>query len=246
MSKELQLERPRRVTVVESIIEQLVALIRNGTLKAGDKLPSERELIEMLGVSRSSVREALQALAAMDLVEGRVGEGTFVKGLRKQVDLGPDISTLSAALQKEMRVHLNQARLILERGIVESACKGIDAAGAASLQRVLDAYLNADENLSSDARWIAHDQIHIAIAEVTGNPLLVRLLQTLLGMVPWSLRDRGFLDGTSERNARHQAAEREIHIRLCEAVIRGDAPAALAWIERHAAQEADVIAECYG
>ena len=55
----LRLKHPRKITLVASIVEQLVETIQNGTLKPGDKLPSERQLIQMLGVGRSSVREAL-------------------------------------------------------------------------------------------------------------------------------------------------------------------------------------------
>ena len=63
MQPTISLERPRKVTVVQSIVEQIVRQIQTGKLTAGDKLPSERQLIAMLQVSRSSVREALQALA---------------------------------------------------------------------------------------------------------------------------------------------------------------------------------------
>src|SRR6187549_1095214 len=75
---DLFLEQPRKVTVVESIVEQLVRQIQAGRLKPGDKLPSERQLIDMLNVGRSSIREALQGLAAIGVVESRAGQGSFV------------------------------------------------------------------------------------------------------------------------------------------------------------------------
>jgi len=75
----ITLKQPRKITLVASIVEQLVENIQNGTLQPGDKLPSERQLIEMLRVGRSSVREALQGLVMMGLVEIRPGQGTFVK-----------------------------------------------------------------------------------------------------------------------------------------------------------------------
>ena len=68
------------MTLVESIIEQIVTQIHDGNLQPNDRLPSERQLIDMLGVGRSSVREALQGLSAMGLVEIRPGDGTFVEG----------------------------------------------------------------------------------------------------------------------------------------------------------------------
>src|SRR5689334_22748078 len=75
---DLILEQPRKVTVVESIVEQIVRQIQVGRLKPGDKLPSERQLIEMLNVGRSSIREALQGLAAIGVVESRAGQGSFI------------------------------------------------------------------------------------------------------------------------------------------------------------------------
>jgi len=65
-------------TLARSIAERLLNLISDGTIKPGDKMPSERELMDKLKVARSTVREALQALAAVNIVEIRPGVGTFV------------------------------------------------------------------------------------------------------------------------------------------------------------------------
>src|SRR5665647_336075 len=91
MTNEIKLQPPQKSTVVESIIEQLVEQIRDGRLQPGNKLPSERQLIAMLGVSRSSVRESLQGIAAMGLVEIRQGEGTFVKEIKPNLGIDAPI-----------------------------------------------------------------------------------------------------------------------------------------------------------
>jgi len=246
MAENLPLEPPRRVTVVDSIIEQLVSLIQQGALKPGDRLPSERQLMERLGVSRSSVREALQGLAAMGLVEGCVGQGTFVRASRLQFSPDLDITTLSTYLQREMRHHLNQARLFLESDTVTLAAQKINASSRAMLLKALEDYEAHRGTASEEKRWPAHDRMHLAIAEATGNPILVRVLQTLLDLVPKSLRDRGLLLGSSEQVAGRVEAERAYHRQLCEAIARGDAPAALAWMERHAEAESQLIDEYYG
>lgn len=247
MADNLPLQPPRRVTVVESIIDQIVALIQNGTLKVGDRLPSERQLMEMLGVSRSSVREALQGLTAMDLVEGRAGEGTFVKAVRlPPAGLGPDIAVLSTALQREMRLHLNQARLIVEEDIVVLAAEHADSAGRRAILTALAEYESLQRFVTEENGWPAHDQIHIAIAQATGNPILARMIQMLLELVPKALRDKGLLLGTPERNMERVEAERHIHRQLCEAIVRGDGPAARAWVKRHADHEEQIVSEYYG
>ena len=65
--------------VYEEVIEQIKDMIYNGILKKGDKLPSERDMVEELQVSRTSVREALRSLEVIGLIESRQGEGNFIK-----------------------------------------------------------------------------------------------------------------------------------------------------------------------
>jgi GntR family transcriptional regulator, transcriptional repressor for pyruvate dehydrogenase complex len=246
MADHLSLQPPRRVTVVESIIEQIVALIQKGTLKPGDRLPSERQLMEMLSVSRSSVREALQGLAAMDLVEGRVGEGTFIKAFKPRFPLGLDIAALSTALQKEMRLHLNQARLIVEEDIVMLAAANKDGPNRDAIMSALQKYEALQPAVSDDEGWPAHDQIHLAIAQATGNPILVRMIQMLLDLVPRALRDKGLMRGEPPEATARIEAERQIHRQLCEAIAAGDGPAAKEWIRRHARHEEQIVSEYYG
>ena len=75
--------------IYEEIVDQLKMMIIQGNLKPGDKLPSERELSEQLGVSRSSVREALSALEAMSILDIRSGEGTFVRETSQSATIEP-------------------------------------------------------------------------------------------------------------------------------------------------------------
>ena len=71
--------RPKKIS--EEIVEQIKNLIAKGELKPGDRIPSERDLATMLGVSRPSVREAIMVLEATGFVESRQGGGTFVRAL---------------------------------------------------------------------------------------------------------------------------------------------------------------------
>ena len=71
--------RPKKIS--EEIVEQIKMLISRGELKPGDRIPSERELALMLGVSRPSVREAIMVLDAMGFLEARQGGGTYVRTL---------------------------------------------------------------------------------------------------------------------------------------------------------------------
>jgi GntR family transcriptional regulator, transcriptional repressor for pyruvate dehydrogenase complex len=238
---DLQLVPPRKKTVVESIIEQLIEKIKDGTLQTGAKLPSERQLIDMLHVSRSSVREALQGLSAMDLIEIRPGDGTFVKELKPQFYLNLDIQSLSSVLQKQMYRHMNQARLVLESGIAELAATQINPETRQSIVEALQAYEAGATAISDETGWPGHNRVHQAIAEATGNPILGQILDSLLEHIPQSLRRKTILLGTPEQVAQRVAEEKHIHTQLCHAVMKGDANMACEWIGHHAEHEEQLI-----
>ena len=70
---------PIKVTkIYEQVIQQIKDMIADGTLKSGDKLPTERELVEKFNVSRASIREALRSLESIGIVESKQGEGNFI------------------------------------------------------------------------------------------------------------------------------------------------------------------------
>jgi GntR family transcriptional repressor for pyruvate dehydrogenase complex len=247
MASELRLDPPQKVTIVESIIEQLVTQIRDGSLRPNDRLPSERQLIDMLGVGRSSVREALKGLSAMGLVEIRPGEGTFVRELRPGEDLfNTDIQTLSRGLQKEMRKHLNQARLALETGILTVAAEVKTKEGDARIRQALAAYEQDLSQDPADVDWTVHDQLHLALAEATGNDILVDMLHRLIELVPYSLRDLQATNVGREEMSQFYSTWGTIHRQLCDAVLSGDARSARAWMRRHSEYEDINIERDYG
>ena len=75
--------------VARSVVNRILDLIRTGMLRAGDRLPSERELIEILDISRPSLREALRALSMLGVIESRHGGGAFVTDLEARTLLAP-------------------------------------------------------------------------------------------------------------------------------------------------------------
>lgn len=250
MKSGLILTPPQKTTVVDSIIEQIVTKIRDGELSSGDRLPSERGLIEMLNVSRSSVREALKGLAAMGLVETKPGEGTFVKKNRPTFDVyESNIETLSETLQKEMRHYMNQARYVLEMNIVTLAAENITQEAANSIHEAwenLSAYEDDAILNQQNVNWETHDRFHLSIAEASGNPFLAQLLNQLFGSIPESLRDKNLRFGDIETRRRVLMANQIIHENLGKAVIQGNAPLAQKWINQHADFEELNINQSYG
>jgi DNA-binding FadR family transcriptional regulator len=245
MAIEIKLQPPQKSTVVVSIIEQLVEQIRDGRLQPGNRLPSERQLIAMLGVSRSSVRESLQGLAAMGLVEIRHGEGTFVKEETANNGIDVPIDMHPLALQKDLRIQLNQARFHLEIGIITDACMKITPSSAYMITQALDDYYKDRNNFPQEINWRVHDRIHLSIAQATGNRFLIQMLQSLLDLVPSSLREGGVLFGTPDDIQKNFQIDKEIHYELCTAIVKGDEPGARKWMKRHAQQEDEIIKRYY-
>src|SRR6185503_16352485 len=106
--------------VAERVVSHLWRMIRRGRFRPGDRLPTERDLADELGVSRHSVRAALQFLTAMGVVRSRQGAGTFIQDGPPTLDSEP--LRLLAALHGFTREEMFEARGVLE----------VDAAGLAA------------------------------------------------------------------------------------------------------------------
>ena len=130
------LEPPKKTRLYENIIEQLVTLIRDGTLKPGDKLPPERKLAEELKVSRTAIREALRSLETMGYISSKVGGGTYINELTLQNVMSPFSSLLSQ--NKKLIIELIQVRMLLETEIARSAAKHITPSKIKQIQKTID------------------------------------------------------------------------------------------------------------
>ena len=78
-----------KITTAQAVARKLLDMIRGGALKPGDQLPTEKELIERLGVGQSTIREALQILSTINVIEATAGAGTFVKAPTPPAYSGP-------------------------------------------------------------------------------------------------------------------------------------------------------------
>lgn len=242
----LNLTPPKTQTLVDLIVMELLKQVREGSLKPGEQLPSQRELAEILRVGRSSVREALQALSAMNVVEIRPGQGTFVKeSASLEAASAKDIVTLSVLLEEEMREELAEARMILEGEIAALAATDPIPGSEESIIDALDEYEALSLDRGTEEWWEAHDSVHLCIAAATGNRILGRVVKNLLELVPKSLRDRISAETSPEDLKNQIEFEEKCHRALCEAVIQGEPVLARKWMERHANHERSVLQEYY-
>lgn len=158
------------------IANQIKEKIALGGFKAGERLPSERELAEMLEVSRPSVREALIALEIEGWVDVRVGSGVYVTGPEKRHGAGEAVgagSTPAAALLDVGAADLLQARLLIEPLCAELAARN---ATTEQLKLMEEATLALP---GSEQPFKHNDKLHLLIAEACGNAALASTMQHL-------------------------------------------------------------------
>ncbi len=165
--------RPKKIS--EEIVEQIKSLISQGELKPGDRVPSERDLATMLGVSRPSVREAIMVLEAMGLIESRQGGGTFVRSLTEASMADP----LSSMVEKNPPLlhALVEVRMGLE------SWSAYLAASRATEEEIAHMRELVDEMGRQAARggWDADvdSRFHYAITAATHNTLQLHVLNTV-------------------------------------------------------------------
>ena len=170
----------RTSRLYEQIVQQIEDSVLNGSLKPGDQLPAERDLAHRLGVSRTAVREAVKTLREKGLVEPCSGRGTFItngtsQAARQSFDLMVKIG------QQEGLPHLADLRLILEPGIAALAAERMEEEHLTAMREavaVMDcAYEDPDAYIEADLDF------HLALAEAAANPLILSLIDSIVGLL---------------------------------------------------------------
>ena len=196
----------------EQIIKQIEESILKGTLKTGDQLPAERELAQQFGVSRTAVREAVKALREKGLVEAYSGRGTFVtngtsQAIRHSLDLMTRIN------QEDGLTHLVEVREILEPEIAAMAATRMDRQQVANMR---EAVALMDRALKDADAYVEADlDFHLALAEAAQNPIILSLIDSIVGLLREQRARIFFVEGGPERGQFH-------HKRILQAVEQRD------------------------
>lgn len=175
--------RPKKIS--EEIVGQIKELITKGELGPGQKIPSERDLATMLGVSRPSVREAIMVLEAMGLVESRQGGGTFVRSLGQETITDP----LSRLVEGDPRLQksLTEVRMGLETWsayLAASRATDDEIAEMKSLYATMEAQAaSGGWDPDVDAR------LHYSITAATHNTLQLHILESIRAVFQSTIHD---------------------------------------------------------
>ena len=200
-----------RQSLSQAIVEEVLRWFAEGRYSAGDILPTERELMSHFGVSRNSVREAMQALVSMQVIDVGPGRGTRVVRTSPASVLSSDV--VSALLHTNTLDELYEFRLLLEPGIAARAAENATAEDIEAMSAVLDDYEAA---MNSNQPVAPHDlAFHRLIAGATGNSIYLKVLDALSGLLA-SARKATDLIPTAVNSA---AVD---HRRILEALSAGD------------------------
>lgn len=161
----------KKTRVRMQVFEQMKNQILQGVWKPGDKIPSENELSKLMGVSRISVREALQQLVALGLLETKHGEGTFVKKLAADLYVSSLIPMMF--LSKNDIIDVLEYRRIMETGAVGLAVERSDANDIAELRELLRGMRESKDDLE---KFAVYDLgFHLTLARMTRNPIIIKI-----------------------------------------------------------------------
>jgi DNA-binding FadR family transcriptional regulator len=179
MAQSLILEQlPREQSRHQLVVQRLYDAIAQGRLAAGEHLPSERELCEQLGVSRTIVREAIRVLASQGILTVRQGRRAEVAADLSNAYLQPMRLFVQDAARERLADALD-ARLILEVAGAERAAQRADTQDIAALTAALEALRQAPPRSAAASQ--AHDAFHRAVARASHNLFLAHMVDSLLG-----------------------------------------------------------------
>ena len=213
------------MAVTDEAIENIKEMITAGRLRPGDRLPKEADLAADLGLSRSSLREAVRALSLIHVLDVRQGDGTYVTSLEP----GRLLEAMSFVVdfhRDDTVLEFLEVRRILEPAATAMAAQRITEAELTDLGALLD---ELGENPSVEDLVASDLEFHRRIAAASGLPLLCSLLETISGP---TVRARIWRGITQEEAVRRTVAE---HRSILEALSFHDTEAARAWAVVHIA-----------
>ncbi len=180
----MNLEPINNESIVNGVLKRITDSIANGEIKPGDKLPTEVEFIEKLGVGRNSIREAIKMLCAMGVLEVRRGNGTYVA-----TKVSPDIFNplvFSLILEPKSIDDLYELRTMYESMVLQLAIDKASQEDLEAIGQVLDeAKAMYDSGIRDIDAFVKKDMaFHVEFLKATHNPLIERIGKTIVELFP--------------------------------------------------------------
>jgi len=215
----------RNASLKNQVAEYIKNLIKNGKLKPGDRLPTEREMAEKFGVSRTVIRDAVKTLSGVGILKVKHGLGIFVA----KVDVDIIARQLSSLLFNESDTvdNLFEVRMELETvaaGWAAERCTEEARAKISQFTKESQALLNS--NGESDSFQQYDQEFHLLVSEMTGNPVVVRLMRSMLDLLEEARSHTLHIPGRFDLSVQE-------HIKVLEAIYKGNTDRAKSAMHDH-------------
>lgn len=223
------MSNPKRRTY-ELIVEQINVLCLEKNLQPGDRLPSERDLASLFGVSRNSIREALKGLESIGVLEIRQGGGSFLAASKRD-ELGNELSTHIGDTKALLIDEMLELRRAFEVEAASLAAQRATPENLEAIRQVLSQM--ADATTDPELGVQADLDFHLQVAYATKNQLLIDLMGTLAKRMEENIRAtrrHRFTDPS-----RHQDTLKE-HEEIYLAIADGNSELAKQLMEKHISQ----------
>ncbi len=164
-----------RAGITELVVQRIKELLERGELKAGSRLPPERELADMLNISRPSLRTALKALSVMGIINAKPGAGTYIAESLPEVFTEP--MRFMTLINNTSDEELFEARRIIEAGLAELAAERAAEEDIKALNVEIDGMRSTTDDPEN---YLKHDvRFHQAIARAANNKLMSGVMDTI-------------------------------------------------------------------
>ena len=228
-------------TTAEEVVAQLREMIHRGELNAGDRLPPERDLAKILGVSRPTLRAGIRTLSAVGVLKSKQGAGTFVAEADASPILDGNPLHLMASLHGFSTAEMFEARLLLEMAIAGLAAERATSEQIAEMaEEIAEMFATFDE----PEEYLVHDmRFHQLVAAASGNRILTALMN-MLASILFDVRSK------TVHRAHDLKESAEMHRQIYRAIREHDSKAARKMMRDHLllAQKAQTeeLAESFG
>ena len=207
----MTLQKTTRSSLVKQVVDQLVQRIETGSWTVGERIPPEPELVEQLGVSRNTLREAVQALIHNGMLEARQGDGTYVLS---SSEFG---AAMQRRLQRSTVIEILEVRHGLEREIARlAAARRTDEDLVLIREKLAQSQAIRHD---AEAYTLADLDFHMAIASATYNGVMIDLYKNMSEALYYSISGTQELVDILETLSKH-------HVALVEAISMQDESAA--------------------
>ncbi len=174
-------------TTTEEVSSQLREMIQRGELSAGDRLPPERDLAKLLGVSRPTLRAGIRSLATVGILQSRQGAGTFVVEAEESATLDSSALKILSALHNFKPDEMFETHLSLGINIASFAA---ERATDEQIEHIAKEVAGMSDSVDNPERYIVHErQFYQIIANASGNRILTLLMNMIAAILSEGSRE---------------------------------------------------------